>query len=47
MLKLKDKIEILKTYLYDIKDNYADSFKTDIFFTLMNLKIYKTWILGF
>lgn len=32
MLKLKDKIEILKTYLYDIKDNYADSFKTDILF---------------
>ncbi|MCP4055683.1 MAG: hypothetical protein GY739_22105 [Mesoflavibacter sp.] len=32
MLKLEDKIEILKTYLYDIKGNYADSFKTDILF---------------
>lgn len=26
-----DKIKILKDYLIDIKDNYADSFKTDIF----------------
>lgn len=32
MLRLKDKIEILRGYLYDIKENYADSFKTDILF---------------
>ncbi|HTO15893.1 MAG TPA: hypothetical protein VLZ83_08980 [Edaphocola sp.] len=32
MLKLEFKIEILKSYLVDIQDNYADSFKTDILF---------------
>lgn len=32
MLRHEDKIEILKAYLSDIKDNYADSFKTDIWF---------------
>lgn len=32
MLKFEAKIKILKTYLSDIKDNYADSFKTDILF---------------
>lgn len=32
MLKYEDKIEILKKYLLDIKDNYSDSFKTDILF---------------
>lgn len=30
MLNLAEKIEILKEYLSEIKDNYADSFKTDI-----------------
>lgn len=32
MLKQKDKIAVLKEYLYDKQDNYADSFKTDILF---------------
>lgn len=32
MLSYEDKIDILETYLSDIKDNYADSFKTDILF---------------
>lgn len=32
MLSLLEKIEILKGYLQDIKQNYADSFKTDILF---------------
>lgn len=32
MLSLVEKIEILKAYLQDIKQNYADSFKTDILF---------------
>lgn len=32
MLNLESKIKILKTYLSDIKDNYSDSFKTDIAF---------------
>lgn len=32
MLSLEDKIKVLKAYLSDIKDNYADSFKTDISF---------------
>lgn len=32
MLSYEDKIEILKKYLLDIKDNYSDSFKTDILF---------------
>lgn len=32
MLKLDDKIEILRMCLLDIKDSYADSFKTDIIF---------------
>lgn len=32
MLKFEARIKILKTYLSDIKDNYADSFKTDILF---------------
>lgn len=32
MLRLEDKIKVLKAYLSDIKDNYADSFKTDIAF---------------
>lgn len=32
MLNINDKIEILKEYLLDIKNNYADSFKTDIIF---------------
>ncbi len=32
MLNLEQKIEFLKAYLLDIKDNYADSFKTDILF---------------
>lgn len=31
MLNFVVKIEILKEYLSEIKDNYADSFKTDIF----------------
>lgn len=30
MLNFAEKIEILKEYLSEIKDNYADSFKTDI-----------------
>lgn len=30
MLNFEEKIEILKEYLSEIKDNYADSFKTDI-----------------
>jgi hypothetical protein len=30
MLSFNEKIELLKNYLEDIKDNYADSFKTDI-----------------
>jgi len=30
MLSYDDKIKFLKLYLSDIKDNYADSFKTDI-----------------
>lgn len=30
MLNHEDKIEVLKAYLSDIEDNYADSFKTDI-----------------
>ena len=32
MLRLEDKIKVLKAYLSDIKDHYADSFKTDIAF---------------
>ena len=32
MLKQKDKIAVLKEYLYDNQDNFADSFKTDILF---------------
>lgn len=32
MLSFNEKIELLKNYLEDIKDNYADSFKTDILF---------------
>lgn len=32
MLNHEDKIVILKAYLSDIKENYADSFKTDIWF---------------
>ena len=32
MLSFNQKIDILKTFLFDIKDNYADSFKTDILF---------------
>jgi len=32
MLNLEDKIELLKAYLLDVRDNYADSFKTDILF---------------
>lgn len=32
MLNYKDKIETLNAYLLDVKNNYADSFKTDIFF---------------
>lgn len=32
MLNHEDKIEVLKAYLADIKDNYTDSFKTDIWF---------------
>lgn len=32
MLSYEDKVKILKTYLSDIKDCYADSFKTDILF---------------
>lgn len=32
MLNYEDKIEVLNTYLLDIKDSYANSFKTDIFF---------------
>lgn len=32
MLNLEDKIEILTIYISDIKDSYADSFKTDIAF---------------
>lgn len=32
MLKNEDKIEVLKAYLSDSKDSYADSFKTDILF---------------
>ena len=31
MLNFEEKKEILKEYLSEIKDNYADSFKTDIF----------------
>lgn len=34
MLNLEEKIEFLKAYLLDIKDIYADSFKTDILFYL-------------
>lgn len=30
MLSFNDKIEALKSYLSDVKDNYADSFKEDI-----------------
>ncbi|MFA5557581.1 MAG: hypothetical protein WDA29_10865 [Flavobacteriaceae bacterium] len=30
MLNFAEKIEILKEYLSEIKDNYADSLKTDI-----------------
>ena len=30
MLNFEEKIEILKEYLSEIKDSYADSFKTDI-----------------
>jgi hypothetical protein len=32
MLKFEEKIDILKNHLSTIEDNYADSFKTDIFF---------------
>lgn len=32
MLSFNEKIELLKNYLEDIKDNYADSFKTNILF---------------
>lgn len=32
MLEQHHKIKILKDYLLDINDNYADSFKTDILF---------------
>lgn len=32
MLKIEDKVEMLKGYLDEIKDNYADTFKTDILF---------------
>jgi len=32
MLRFNEKIELLMNYLEDIKDNYADSFKTDILF---------------
>lgn len=32
MLSYEDKIKILEEYLLDIRDNYADSFKTDILF---------------
>lgn len=32
MLNFNNKIDILKTLLFDVKDNYADSFKTDIIF---------------
>lgn len=32
MLSLEQKIEVLKAYLLDVKDNYADSFKTDVLY---------------
>lgn len=32
MLSQLEKIEILKSYLQNTKENYADSFKTDILF---------------
>lgn len=32
MLSYEDKIELLKASLLNIRDNYSDSFKTDIFF---------------
>lgn len=38
MLSFVQKIEILKAYLLDAKDNYADSFKTDILFYFNELE---------
>lgn len=38
MLNFAEKIEILKEYLSEIKDNYADSFKTDIMLYFNNFE---------
>ena len=32
MLNHEDKVKVLKAYLFDSKESYADSFKTDILF---------------
>ncbi|MFN4075717.1 MAG: hypothetical protein ACK4HC_07435 [Cloacibacterium sp.] len=42
MLNFEEKIEILKEYLSEIKDNYADSFKTDIFLYFNEFEDIKT-----